>query len=428
MKIERTLKSGPGRIVLCGPDPDRGGELVVAKRFLATGFLSGFLSGLRARLRARREHGMLVALHRAGVRVPRPLACGACEGGWEVRMEAIPGARSLADHLADPATIPTRGGLARRLGELLASAHLAGLAHPDLHLGNILVDEGGEAWLIDLHKARLQPPLPLKRIERDLQDAAAALREHLSAPLRQRMLLEWLRTLPPSHLPGLPSLRELAARLETRARGRRLAVVERGQRRWLRTSGVCDHVDDDGKVFLRRRGFHLESRVQLLDRKASLLVIDGLPPRDLRDLWLAAARLHEHHVPAAAPAFLSLGDDGRAAFTLPRGAVRITSPAEITPADLGLALGTLHDRGLDVPALGPSDICARTLDAPVVRPLPGLVPFDPRPGFHPLGRRFSAVAEATAADESFRSGYLMAFANQPHEGAALAREIVGPGR
>jgi hypothetical protein len=433
LKIEGTLKSNPSRAVLLGTDPRFAGGKVVCKRFLH----HGLLGRLRARSRARREHEMLSSLHLAGVRVPRPLALERCEGGWEVRMEWIEGARSLALHLADPASEGERPHLLRELGRLLAAAHLSGLDHPDLHLGNILVDGEGSPWLVDLHSARLCGPLTFERVEEDLLDAAASLREHLSADLRRRMLVAWFRTLPPSHLPDLPDLRLLATRIEAPARSRRLAVVERGQGRWLRRSGICETGEEQGNRILRRRDlpptFPERARFPEKGRgnDRSILLVEGVSPRDLRGLWLAAARAFEHHLPTVAPGCLVLGEENWAAFTLPPDARRAAGAegaiGECTEQELGRALGLLHDRGLDPSSLASSDVCGRDPRGLVLRPLPRLAPFDPRPAGVDAGRRFRAVldrnASMGASIGAFREGYLSAFAAQPAERRALEREL-----
>lgn len=71
-----------------------------------------------------------------------------------ILVERIAGARSLADLAAE------RGNAApwAETGRLLAAFHQAGLDHADLNAHNVLFDEHGAGWLIDLDRGRLRRP------------------------------------------------------------------------------------------------------------------------------------------------------------------------------------------------------------------------------------------------------------------------------
>ena len=68
-----------------------------------------------------------------------------------------PGARPLADVLAESAAPAARRRLAVAFGRFLAGLHAAGVAHPDPHPGNVLVTPAGEFLLTDVHAVRFAP-------------------------------------------------------------------------------------------------------------------------------------------------------------------------------------------------------------------------------------------------------------------------------
>ena len=141
------------------------------------------------RTRAFREVRLTAALYEQGLPVPRPVAC--CVTRFGLTYEAalltvrIPGARALASLLsageADEA-------LLKRVGAMIKRFHQAGLDHVDLNARNILVDEAGKPWLIDLDRCRLRPPgkwqaSNLQRLERSVVKFAPSQVENLMAPL-----------------------------------------------------------------------------------------------------------------------------------------------------------------------------------------------------------------------------------------------------
>ncbi|GAB4175434.1 MAG: 3-deoxy-D-manno-octulosonic acid kinase [Wenzhouxiangellaceae bacterium] len=125
----------------------RGGWVarVNADRYLWTGL---------QRTRPWREWQVIRELWLAGLPVPQPLAAGVWRGYGPVYRGALLTARIHARSLTEGA-----GALSAddwfRLGRLVAAFADAGLAHPDLNAGNVLVDDDGGFWLIDFDRARL---------------------------------------------------------------------------------------------------------------------------------------------------------------------------------------------------------------------------------------------------------------------------------
>lgn len=108
--------------------------------------------------RSRKEYALLGRLHALGIRVPIPVAF-AYEGtllyhAWLVTRE-IQNARPLAGLGDIDPDLCRRAmhGLGPQLSILIANRIL----HVDLHPGNVLVDTGGRAFLIDFDKARIWP-------------------------------------------------------------------------------------------------------------------------------------------------------------------------------------------------------------------------------------------------------------------------------
>ena len=141
------------------------------------------------RTRAFREVRLTAALYEQGLPVPRPVAC--CVTRFRLTYEAalltvrIPGARALASLLTNG---EADEALLKRVGAMIKRFHQAGLDHVDLNARNILVDEAGKPWLIDLDRCRLRPPgkwqaSNLQRLERSVVKFAPSQVENLMAPL-----------------------------------------------------------------------------------------------------------------------------------------------------------------------------------------------------------------------------------------------------
>lgn len=107
-----------------------------------------------ARVRSLAEFRLLSELRAERLPVPAPLLAGYWRRGLAYRaailVERIPSVRPLADWLGpDVGTAPWEA-----VGAMLAKFHRAGLDHADLNANNVLVDAGGQPWLIDFDRCR----------------------------------------------------------------------------------------------------------------------------------------------------------------------------------------------------------------------------------------------------------------------------------
>lgn len=114
------------------------------------------------------EFLVLQRLLKHGVRVPVPFAAAYWRTGPLYRaailIERIPGVRTLAESLDEPEAV----------AQAIFAMHEAEVWHADLNAYNVLLDQAGNAWLIDFDRAR---------------------RRHLSAGLRRSNLLRLRRSL-----------------------------------------------------------------------------------------------------------------------------------------------------------------------------------------------------------------------------------------
>ena len=103
-----------------------------------------------------------------GVPTVEPLAYGRMGGFWppasHLVTRALDATTPLDDYLLvhPPQSPEGRRRLAVALAKFIAKLHDAGVTHPDLHPGNLLVRDRGdglEFFLIDVHDVRLGPPL-----------------------------------------------------------------------------------------------------------------------------------------------------------------------------------------------------------------------------------------------------------------------------
>jgi len=174
----RITGQAPGRGTSLFLDAGNGEEWVL--RPYRRGGLVARLSDARylwtglERTRAFHELRLTAELHARDLPVPRPVAASVTRHGptYEAALITVrlPGARALASLLesgdADDA-------LLQRVGATIRRFHDAGLDHVDLNARNLLVDEGGKVWLIDLDRCRLRPDgawkaRNLARLERSL--------------------------------------------------------------------------------------------------------------------------------------------------------------------------------------------------------------------------------------------------------------------
>ncbi|PZA00887.1 3-deoxy-D-manno-octulosonic acid kinase [Gammaproteobacteria bacterium 2W06] len=76
----------------------------------------------------------------------------------DILTERIPGARSMADRVADDAST----AIWAKIGRVVRGFHDANAHHPDLNVRNILIDESHEVWLIDWDRGHLRANALLK--------------------------------------------------------------------------------------------------------------------------------------------------------------------------------------------------------------------------------------------------------------------------
>ena len=155
------------------------------------------------RARSFAEFRLLREALRRKLPVPRPIAAIYWREGLRYRagilLERLCGVSSLADLAAG------RGGDAPwdLAGQLIARMHRAGLDHADLNAHNLLFDEAGRAWIIDLDRGQWRIPATawrdrnLARLQRSLlklrgtRDVAEVERDY--ARLRSAYDAHWQR-------------------------------------------------------------------------------------------------------------------------------------------------------------------------------------------------------------------------------------------
>ena len=108
-----------------------------------------------ARTRSVAEVRLLAQLRAVGVRVPAPIAGGYWRTGMTYRaailIARIPGVHTLTERVLAG---PLSHRVAHAVGTAIADMHRAGVWHADLNAFNILLDEQGDAWLIDFDRGR----------------------------------------------------------------------------------------------------------------------------------------------------------------------------------------------------------------------------------------------------------------------------------
>lgn len=180
------LDRGEGWPRAGGPGGGTGrGPVAVVETGAGTLFLKRMRrGGLLARFRGERfrgHHRLLAnlvvpsAAIARGVPTPRVVAlrlepAGATRWRAFLASEHLAGARSLAEILREG---PIEDDVLAAAMEAVRRSHDAGLVHPDLNLGNVIVRRGSsaiEAYVVDLDRARLgEGPLPFGRRVRELR-------------------------------------------------------------------------------------------------------------------------------------------------------------------------------------------------------------------------------------------------------------------
>ncbi|HWT16326.1 MAG TPA: 3-deoxy-D-manno-octulosonic acid kinase [Patescibacteria group bacterium] len=125
-----------------------------------------------------REFRITVQLRAAGLPVPEAMAARYLRTGLGYRADLatreIPGARTLADRLADTVDRATIDWCA--IGTLIARFHALGLWHADLNAHNLLFDRDGRLSLIDFDRARFIAPFSTS-LQGNLDRLARSLRK-----------------------------------------------------------------------------------------------------------------------------------------------------------------------------------------------------------------------------------------------------------
>jgi serine/threonine protein kinase len=179
LRLDEWLAAGQARIVKHGPHRTVYHVVLPGLDFyLKHNRLADYRARLRELVRpskARGEHENARAVAARGVPTFEPLALGEPGRGtasWESFLitRALPETRPLHSFLETtlpqwpaPRQTRLRQRLAVALAKLLAHMHEAGIAHHDLHPGNLLLrldaDDRIELFLIDLHAVRVGSPL-----------------------------------------------------------------------------------------------------------------------------------------------------------------------------------------------------------------------------------------------------------------------------
>ncbi len=187
--------------------------------------------------RGSREARNLLLAADLDLRAATPLACGDVDDQQR-------GARSFLVTRTIPAACPFDFAMPTEVlaatGRLLRRAHDRAFLPGDLHPGNIVVDDRGEPWLLDLSSVRHGDVPDLRRRAGALAFFCQSLDGGPRDPQAQPLLLAYL-------LAGRPLPDEFATELLLAARAVRIRALAAFGRRWSRN---CRHT----VVLPRRRG------------------------------------------------------------------------------------------------------------------------------------------------------------------------------
>jgi len=338
-----------------------GGEVTLSKHFHAPG-----LGRLRDGRRARSEARALGEAARRGLPVPAVRGLERNGASWVLRLQWIPDARTLDEvtRELDPVGRPHPGGrggrararhLARAIGHLLAAVETSGLQHPDPHAQNVLVDGGGDLWLVDLARSRFVEPTAAG-FERTLVLACARFRDLSTRPFRALAFRAYLRARSATFPAPDPAF------VERRAMEKQREDVARRVKVWRRTSSLTAVAEGRPRTV------------------RALEVGDGPAPgwrtrriecsrSEADGIWAHLVRARMHRLPAARPRRLALGPPYFVEFDVP-DAEGAEPDAEAREA-LRVALAA---RGL-------------RLDVPPIADLDGAALIPPSGHLHPLEAR-----------------------------------------
>ena len=119
------------------------------------------------RVRSFAEFRLLRALLERGLPVPRPIAAYYLRKGHRYRAAILLERIEHVHSLAHRARTPGDAAPWEDAGRLIARFHRAGLDHADLNAHNLLFDETGKGWVIDLDRSVFRIPATAWR-ERNL--------------------------------------------------------------------------------------------------------------------------------------------------------------------------------------------------------------------------------------------------------------------
>lgn len=184
--------TGRGSSLFCQPVP--GASIQWVLRAYRRGGLIAKLSHSRylwtglEHTRAFREMRLTASLFDHDLPVPRPVAACATRQGLTYQAtlitQRIHGARTLADWLSDQRiSKDTLNTALASVGRMIRRFHNHGLDHVDLNARNILLDQQGTPWLIDLDRCRLRrlgnwQEKNLERLERSIHKFDSTLSIH----------------------------------------------------------------------------------------------------------------------------------------------------------------------------------------------------------------------------------------------------------
>lgn len=204
------LFKGPERSATVG---SAGG--VVVKRFNLRK-PENLLKDLFRPSRALRAFRKAYHLETLGLPTPRPLAAAErrvlrCLLASYLVTEEVPGARDLGGYLRSVPRVER--AVVRQLAELAARLHAEGFSHRDLKETNLLLDQAGRLYLIDLDGLTFLSRVPEERAAADLARLARAVAPFASVTAADRaaFLRHYCRTRRVRRLPRLRALTSVEA-------------------------------------------------------------------------------------------------------------------------------------------------------------------------------------------------------------------------
>lgn len=296
------------------------------------------------------EAHLSMLAERAGVRTPPVVLDAAAEDGTMLLVQERIRGRTLADLPAGEVT----DALLADLWAQVAKLHAARIAHRDLRLANVFVDEDDRPWLIDFGAA--EATADVRRMSQDVAELLAASAVVVGPGRACRVACAGVGTAAVAD--ALPLLQPLALTAETRRQvGARPGLLDELRRQAAATSGgVAPQLELLPRMRPRALVFVVLGGVALYVFLPSLAELSTTAQgvRNVRWEWLAVA------VAASAGSYLAaavalIGAAGRPLALLPTAVAQLAASFanRFTPAGLGaLAVNTrfLARQGLDRPA------------------------------------------------------------------------------